>query len=124
MSNRDSEHNGASDTPLAQVLALSELTLKPSSSDDAAAPAIGALSGASNPLHHVKTQLTVCVGSAVISVGELLAAKESQVLRLDRRIEQSVDIVLEGQVVARGELVAVGEHFGVRITELPVPLNV
>jgi flagellar motor switch/type III secretory pathway protein FliN len=32
-------------------------------------------------------------------------------------------VLLEGQVIARGTLVAAGDHFGVRITELPRPLT-
>ncbi len=75
-----------------------------------------------NPLHGIRTRLTVVLGSVDISVGELLGAKEQQVLRLDRTLEQPVDVMLEGQVVARGMLVAVGDDFGVRITELPRPL--
>ncbi|WP_258398441.1 FliM/FliN family flagellar motor switch protein [Herbaspirillum rubrisubalbicans] len=79
--------------------------------------------GATNPLHNIRTRLTVCIGSAEISVGELMNARVQQVLRLDQSIEQSVDILLEGQVVARGQLVAVDDYFGVRITELPVTLS-
>lgn len=76
-----------------------------------------------HPLHQVRTRLQVCVGEASITVGELLGAKENQVLRLDRTLDQAVDLLLEGQVVARGQLVAVGDHFAVRITELPLPLQ-
>ena len=75
-----------------------------------------------NPLHGIRTRLTVVLGSIDVSVGELLGAREQQVLRLDRTLEQPVDVMLEGQVVARGVLVAVGDDFGVRITELPRPL--
>jgi flagellar motor switch protein FliN len=70
-------------------------------------------------LRHVRAKLTVCVGAADISVDELLTAQEHHVLRLDRAVEQPVDILLEGHVVARGTLIAVDEHFAVRITELP-----
>lgn len=124
MSNHNAQPASSSESPVAQVLALSELKQQPASDNHATMPSIAALPGANNPLHQVKAHLTVHVGSAVIPVGELMAAKQSQVVRLDRRIEQAVDIMLEGQVVARGQLVAVGEHFGVRITELPVPLTV
>ena len=105
-----------------QPLVLSELDHQPAAN---AAQAVTDLStpAPGNPLHSVRTRLTVCVGTAELSVGELLGAKEQQVLRLDRTVEQPVDILLEGQVVARGMLVAVGEHFGVRITELPRPLT-
>lgn len=72
-----------------------------------------------HPLRRVKAKLTVCVGSAEVSIGELLDTQAQHVLRLDRTVEQPVDVLLEGQVVARGLLVAVDDHFAVRITELP-----
>jgi flagellar motor switch protein FliN/FliY len=81
------------------------------------------LAQAINPLHQVKATLQVCVGSATLTVGELLAAVEQQVLVLDRGVEQPVDLMLEGQVVARGQLVAVDDQFAVRITELPLALS-
>ena len=77
----------------------------------------------SNPLHSVRARLQVCVGWVDLSVGELLGATEHQVLVLDRTVEQPVDMLLEGKVVARGELVAVDGCFAVRITELPVTLK-
>ena len=66
----------------------------------------------------------IAVGEVELTVGELLAAHEHQVIRLDRTIEQPVDLLLEGRVVARGQLVAVDEHIAIRITELPTPLKV
>lgn len=100
----------------AQSLSLSEL----GSSGSANAPLVMA---SENPLHQVRTKLTVCVGTAEVTVGDLLKAREHQVIRLDRTIDQPIDILLEGQVIARGTLVAVDDHFGVRITELPRPLK-
>jgi len=78
---------------------------------------------ASNPLHNIKTQLQVCIGDIHLTVGELMSAREHQVLVLDRLLSQPVDVMLEGQVVARGELVAVDDQFAVRVTELPLPLK-
>ena len=76
-----------------------------------------------NPLLAVKIQLQVRVGSASMTLGELMAARENTVLALDRGVDQAVDLVLEGRTVARGQLVAVDEHFAVRITELPLALK-
>lgn len=76
-----------------------------------------------HPLHSIKAQLQVCVGQATVTVGELIGAREQQVLVLDRTPDQPVDLVLDGQVVARGQLVAVDGHFAVRLTELPLPLK-
>jgi flagellar motor switch protein FliN/FliY len=106
----------ANHPPVAQVIALSELNNADRASQ---ANVVDTL----NPLHQIKARLSVCVGEAVMTVGELLNAKEHQVIRLDRHVEQAVDLLLEGRVVARGQLVAVDEHFAVRITELPIPLK-
>lgn len=77
----------------------------------------------SHPIQAVKVRLHVCVGTATMTVGELLAARQNEVLTLDRGVAQPVDLVLEGRVVARGQLVAVDGAFAVRITELPLPLK-
>jgi flagellar motor switch protein FliN len=77
------------------------------------------LSGNLDVIKNVKVKLAVRVGEAVISVSELMAMKEEHVLKLDATLDQPVDILLEGNVVARGQLVAVDDNFGVRITELP-----
>ena len=76
-----------------------------------------------NPLHQIKTRLQVCVGNAVITVGELMALRERQVLTLDQGVDAPVDILLEGRVIARGQLVAVDDQFAVRISELPLLLK-
>jgi len=71
-------------------------------------------------LGSVKVKVAVRVGSAEVSVAELLEMKQGAVLALDRAVEAPLDVLVDGQVVARGTLVAVGEHFGVRITETAV----
>lgn len=92
---------------------------------DAADPPPGSagLAPAHSPLLDVKARLRVCVGDAVMTVGELTRAQVGQVVSLDREVDGPVDLVLEGRVVARGQLVAVGEYFGIRLTELPLPLT-
>jgi flagellar motor switch protein FliN/FliY len=107
----------AGQVPTAQLIALPEF------GDGSTAQAEAPLLRDWNPLHQVKATLQVCVGEATVTVGELLAAKENQVLRLDRAIDQPIDLTIEGKIVARGQLVAVDDHFAVRITELPVALN-
>jgi flagellar motor switch protein FliN/FliY len=76
-----------------------------------------------HPLHAVKVKLHVRVGQSAMTIGALLGARENEVLLLDRAVDEPVDLLLEGRVVARGQLVAVDGSFAVRITELPVPLK-
>ena len=104
----------------AQIISLSEL--HPTGSD--ASANLPTHVEENNPLHQVKATLSVCVGTAVMTVGELLKARKDQVIRLDCGIDEPVDLLLEGKVVARGQLVAVGDRFGVRITQLPQALKV
>lgn len=103
----------------AQVISLSDLqgeALQPES------PPAHILDNA-NPLHSVRTKLQVCVGQVDVSLGDLMGAREHQVLVLDRAVEQPVDLLLEGKIVARGQLMAVDGNFALRITELPVSLK-
>jgi flagellar motor switch protein FliN len=109
-------------TQTAQVISLVETQAEPFV--QASTPSGSALLVSHfNPLHAVRTRLQVCVGDIELTVGELLAAKEHQVLLLNRAVDEPIELLLEGKVVARGQLVAVDGHFGVRITELPVPLK-
>jgi flagellar motor switch protein FliN/FliY len=66
----------------------------------------------------VRATVTVVAGAASASIGELLALKDGAVLPLDRSVEAPFDVVLDGAVLARGHLVAVGDRFGLRITEV------
>ena len=103
--------------PSAHVIALSEL-------HDSARPDLPVLvPDAINPLHDIKARLQVCVGDVVITVGELLSLREQQVITLNQKVNAPVDVLLEGKVVARGQLVAVDDRFAVRVTQLPVPLK-
>lgn len=65
----------------------------------------------------VRVSVSVRVGGAEISVAELLDLKHGAVLALDRLVDEPLDVLVSDHVVARGTLVAVGDHFGVRISE-------
>lgn len=76
-------------------------------------------SGNLDVIQNVKVKLSIRVGEAVVSVGELMRMKQEHTLKLDSAIDAPVDVLLEGNIIARGQLVAVDDNFGVRITELP-----
>ena len=103
--------------PTAQVLALAEL--QDPATTTGRAPVVESMQA----FHRVPARLTVSVGEVTVTIGELLGAGENHVLVLDRAVDQPVDILLEGRLVARGELIAVDDRFGVRITETPAPLT-
>lgn len=66
----------------------------------------------------VKVRASVMLGETEISVGKLLDLRDGDVLPLDRQVDQPLEMLLDGKIVARGELVVVGEKLGLRITEI------
>jgi flagellar motor switch protein FliN/FliY len=50
-----------------------------------------------------------------------LALGESSVIELDRQANELLDVFVNGTLIGRGEVVTVGDRFGVRMTELVAP---
>lgn len=71
----------------------------------------------------VKVRVAVQIGKADATVGELLEMKQGAVLSLEQLLDQPLDVLVDGHVVARGSLVAVGDNFGVRLTQTPSMLG-
>jgi flagellar motor switch protein FliN/FliY len=69
-------------------------------------------------LKHVDVTLEVKMGEVSLTVAELFALRAGSLLKLNRLIDEPVDILLNGKVVAAGQLAVLGEHLGVRITEV------
>lgn len=72
-------------------------------------------------VEEVKVQLSVTLGTTELTMGQLFALSAGDVLALDRDADAPVDVRLNGKLVARGLLVAIGDKFGVRITEIEGP---
>ncbi len=69
-------------------------------------------------LHGVVLDVTVELGRTRMSVRELLSLTPGTVLELDRAAGSPADMLVNGRVVARGEVVVVDEDFGLRVTEI------
>ena len=69
-------------------------------------------------LQDVDVRLSVEVGGTNLKLRELLALGESSVIELDRYANELLDVLVNGTLIGRGEVVTVGERFGIRITEL------
>ena len=78
----------------------------------------GSLGARFDLVKNVKVSLSVYVGECEISVSELFDLSDGSVISLDRDIGAPVDVKYEDKVIARGELVAVEDNFGVKITEI------
>jgi flagellar motor switch protein FliN/FliY len=67
---------------------------------------------------HVQVALAAQVGTVTMSVERLFALKSGDVVSMDELLEAPLTLMLNGRPVARGELLAVDDHFGVRILDL------
>ena len=69
-------------------------------------------------LHGVDMEVTVELGRTRMTVRDLLALSPGAVLELDRAAGSPADLLVNGRLIARGEVVVVDEDFGLRITEI------
>lgn len=69
-------------------------------------------------LHGVAMEVTVELGRTRMSVRELLALTPGDVLELDRAAGSPADLLVNGRLIARGEVVVVDEDFALRVTEI------
>ena len=69
-------------------------------------------------LHDVEMAVTVELGRTKMTVREILALSAGTVVELDRAAGAPVDVVVNGTLIARGEVVVIDEEFGIRVTEI------
>lgn len=88
----------------------------------AAAPARSATAGPSaaalRMLYDVEMTLTAEIGRAKLPVRQVLDLVPGSVIELDRVAGAPADLMVNGHLVARGEVVVVDEDYGLRITEI------
>ena len=74
-------------------------------------------------LENIEVKLTVEVGSTELKIRDLLRLNEGSVVELERLAGDPLDILANGVQIAKGEVVMVGERFGIRFTEVTNPEN-
>ena len=72
-------------------------------------------------LENIEVRLTVEVGNTEIKIKDLLRLNEGSVVELERLAGEPLDILANGTKIAKGEVVMVGEKFGIRFTEVADP---
>jgi flagellar motor switch protein FliN/FliY len=71
----------------------------------------------------VPLQITVELGQARRTIRELLDLGQGSILHLTRHAGEPVDVLVNGQHIARGEVVVIDENFGIRVTEVVSPAD-
>lgn len=69
-------------------------------------------------LHDVEMAVTVELGRTRMAVRDLLSLTPGAVVELDRAAGSPVDVLVNGKLIARGEVVVIDDDFGIRITEI------
>ena len=69
--------------------------------------------------YEVELELQVVMGTSRMTIQQLLALSQGSVVELDRRIGEPVDVMINGELVARGDMVKVNENqIGVNLTKI------
>jgi flagellar motor switch protein FliN/FliY len=74
--------------------------------------------GSLDLLRNVAMEVTVEIGRTRMTVSELLSLHPGEVIELDRAAGAPADLLVNGTLIARGEVVVVDEDFGLRISEI------
>jgi len=74
-------------------------------------------------LRDVELEVTLRFGERIMLLRDILELGEGSVVELDRQVEEPVDLLLDGKLIARGEVVVVDGNYGLRIQEMLTPLS-
>ncbi|WP_184476613.1 flagellar motor switch protein FliN [Rhizorhapis suberifaciens] len=82
--------------------------------------AIGTLPGSRNfrLLADIPVRMSVEVGSTSLKLAEVLDLAEGSVVELDRQADELLDIMVNGTLIAKGEVVTVNGRYGIRVVEV------
>jgi flagellar motor switch protein FliN/FliY len=69
----------------------------------------------------IPVKLTVELGRTKMTIKELLRLSQGSVVALDGLAGEPLDIMINGYLIAQGEVVVVADKFGVRITDIITP---
>ncbi len=70
---------------------------------------------------NVDVDLALEVGRTTLSVRDLLQLNQGSVVELDRLAGEPLDVLINGTLIARGEVVVVNDKYGIRLTDVVSP---
>ncbi len=71
----------------------------------------------------IPLKVSVELGRAQVVIKDLLQLGQGSVLELDKLAGEPLEVLVNGKLVARGEVVVVNEKFGIRLTDIMSPLE-
>ena len=70
---------------------------------------------------NIPVNLSVELGRSQISLKEVFELTEGSIIELERLVGEPLDLVVNGQVIAQGEVVAIDNNYGLRVTSVLSP---
>ncbi len=71
----------------------------------------------------IPLKVTVELGRSTVIIKDLLKLGQGSVIELDKLAGEPLEILINGKLVARGEVVVVNERFGIRLTDIISPIE-
>jgi flagellar motor switch protein FliN len=71
----------------------------------------------------VELNVSLRFGQRQMPLRDVLELTNGAVIELDRHVDDPVELLLDGRVIARGEAVIVDGNYGLRVTEIPQPMS-
>ena len=111
------------DDVLSQAGLSDEDDAKPASFQEFSPPAAGQRDGAPDldVILDIPVKISMEVGSTEITIRNLLQLNQGSVIELDRLAGEPLDVLVNGTLIAHGEVVVVNEKFGIRMTDVISP---
>ena len=69
----------------------------------------------------ISVEISVEIGRTKMPIGQLLSLSKGSIIELNKIAGESVDILVNGKLLGKGEIVVVNERLGVRIVEIVTP---
>ena len=69
----------------------------------------------------ISIEVSVEIGRTKMPIGQLLSLSKGSIIELNKIAGESVDILINGKLLGKGEIVVVNERLGVRIVEIVTP---
>jgi flagellar motor switch protein FliN/FliY len=92
--------------------------VRPLTFEDLSAGTTTGPGGSMELLYGVNLEVTVEIGRTRLPIREVLALTPGSIVELDKLAGEKVDVLVNGHLIATGEVVVVDENFGVRITDV------
>jgi flagellar motor switch protein FliN len=100
---------------------MSDMTEAPSRIAMEAAQADPIQTGNFDLLAGISMRMSVEAGSASLTLSEILQLSEGSVIELDRQANDLLDILVNGTLIAKGEIVEVNGRYGIRVADVVAP---